>query len=248
MPHAFGTAIRRNIDPHALGKAIAQPGLDQRYWCSQAIVATVDTETGEIDPTDNHAIYCDSAGVDVDVELQPLGQPCTCKYAGISAGDVTIYAPIRPGDLVLAECPDGDLTTPVITHIFHSRSRRQPVSGGKPIFDNNRLLVYAKNVPIDIRTAGQDSTSGVQVLIEQDGTVTTTAKAIKQGDSSASQHVMHGEAFTSDLNQAVQDILADLTTAFTALGLGAPTSTASIGTLVAGIAAGTYLSTKVTAS
>jgi hypothetical protein len=203
MPHAFGTAIRRNIDPHALGKAIAQPGLDQRYWCSQAIVATVDTETGEIDPTDNHAIYCDSAGVDVDVELQPLGQPCTCKYAGISAGDVTIYAPIRPGDLVLAECPDGDLTTPVITHIFHSRSRRQPVSGGKPIFDNNRLLVYAKNVPIDIRNAG-----GVQVLIEQDGTVTTTAKAIKQGSTNAANHAVLGDTYTTQWQEFLTGLQA----------------------------------------
>jgi hypothetical protein len=171
--HSFGTGIRRDISAKLLGQAISAPGLDQRYWCSLATVCTVDPETGKKDPTDNHAIYNDSAGVDVDVELEPLGQPCTCKYAGESAGEVTVCTPIRPGDIVLVECPDGDLTTPVITHILHSRSKRQPTDGGKPIFDNNRMLVYAKTVPIDIRTAG-----GVRVLLDQDGKVTITAAEI----------------------------------------------------------------------
>ena len=64
------------------------------------------------------------------------------------------------------ECPDGDLFTPVITHIMQSRSKRQPTENGKPIFDNNRLLVYAKNVPIDVRTAG-----GAKLALQQDGTI-----------------------------------------------------------------------------
>ena len=164
--HNFGTAIRRDINAQMLGKALAAPGMDQRYWCSLGTVCTIDPESGKMDPTDRLAIYNDSAGVDVDVELEPLGQPCTCKYAGIQCGDVTIMAPIRPGDIVLVECPDGDLFTPVITHIMQSRSKRQPTEGGKPIFDNNRLLLYAKNVPIDIRTAG-----GARVLMEQDGAI-----------------------------------------------------------------------------
>jgi hypothetical protein len=164
--HNFGTAIRRDINAQMLGKALAAPGIDQRYWCSFGTVCTIDPESGKMDPTDKLAIYCDSAGVDVDVELEPLRQPCTCKYAGIQAGDVTIMAPIRPGDIVLVECPDGDLCTPVITHIMQSRSKRQPTEDGKPIFDNNRLLVYAKNVPIDIRTAG-----GAKLVLQQDGTI-----------------------------------------------------------------------------
>ena len=164
--HNFGTAIRRDINAQMLGKALAAPGMDQRYWCSLGTVCTIDPETGKMDPNDKLAIYCDSAGVDVDVELEPLGQPCTCKYAGVQCGDVTIMAPIRPGDIVLVECPDGDLFTPVITHIMQSRSKRQPTEGGKPIFDNNRLLIYAKNVPIDIRTEG-----GARLALRQDGTV-----------------------------------------------------------------------------
>jgi hypothetical protein len=164
--HNFGTAIRRDINAQMLGKALAAPGMDQRYWCSFGTVCTIDPESGKMDPTDKLAIYNDSAGVDVDVELEPLGQPCTCKYAGVQAGDVTIMAPIRPGDIVLVECPDGDLFTPVITHIMQSRSKRQPTENGKPIFDNNRLLVYAKNVPIDVRTAG-----GAKLALQQDGTI-----------------------------------------------------------------------------
>ena len=171
--HSFGTGIRRDISAKLLGQAISAPGLDQRYWCSLATVCTVDPETGEKNVTDNHAIYNDSAGVDVDVELEPLGQPCTCKYAGESAGDVQVSTPIRPGDIVLVEMPDGDLTTPVITKILHSRSKRQPTDGGKPIFDNNRMLIHAKTVPIDIRTAG-----GARVVLDQDAKITVTASEI----------------------------------------------------------------------
>ena len=243
--HNFGTAIRRDINAQMLGKALAAPGMDQRYWCSLGTVCTIDPESGKMDPTDKLAIYNDSAGVDVDVELEPLGQPCTCKYAGIQCGDVTIMAPIRPGDIVLVECPDGDLFTPVITHIMQSRSKRQPTENGKPIFDNNRLLVYAKNVPIDIRTAG-----GAQILIEQDGTVTVEGKAIKLGDAGASQHVMHGENFTSDLSDTLGDIQADLNLSFKMLGLTppGPVSNVSITKMLVNIASGTYLSPKVTTS
>ena len=136
--HNFGTAIRRDINAQMLGKALAAPGMDQRYWCSLGTVCTIDPESGKMDPTDKLAIYNDSAAV------------LTLLYG----------------------------TGPVITHIMQSRSKRQPTENGKPIFDNNRLLVYAKNVPIDIRTAG-----GAQILIEQDGTVTVEGKAIKLGDA-----------------------------------------------------------------
>lgn len=240
MRHNFGTAIRRDINAQMLGKALAAPGIDQRYWCSLGTVCTIDPETGKMDPTDKLAIYCDSAGVDVDVELEPLGQPCTCKYAGVQCGDVTIMAPIRPGDIVLVECPDGDLFTPVITHIMQSRSKRQPSDGGKPIFDNNRLLIHAKNVPIDIRTAG-----GVHVLLEQNGTVTTTAKAIKQGSPNASQHAVLGDQYTTQW----QSLLSGLQTYIGAMEPVDPTGgvqTLAFGRILAQLQAGGFLSAKVT--
>lgn len=222
MRHSFGTAIRRDINAQMLGKALAAPGMDQRYWCSFGTVCTIDPESGKMDPTDKLAIYCDSAGVDVDVELEPLGQPCTCKYAGVQCGDVTIMAPIRPGDIVLVECPDGDLFTPVITKIMQSRSKRQPTENGKPIFDNNRLLIHAKNVPIDIRTAG------AQVLIEQDGTIeaknTAGADLNLAADGSASVATKKSSVVLDTLGNA--KISAD---AFVKLG-GAATQANMLGT------------------
>jgi len=204
-PHSFGTDIRRSFDSKRLGEAIAAPGVDLRYWCSMADVCTVDHETGECNYQDKHAIWNDSAGVDVDVMLQPLGIPCTCKYAGESAGEVTVVTPIRPGDVVLVQLPDGDLNSPVITKILHSRSRRQPVEGGKPIFDNARMLIFAKAVPIDIRTAGKDG-SPVQVLIEQDGTATVTAKRINLGDHNASEQFVLGSSYRAAENTEVDDL------------------------------------------
>ncbi len=183
--HRFGTNIRNSIDAENFRKAARSVGADLRYWVSNGTVATVDTETGEFNPKDFGAIWNASDGIDVDVKLEPLGIPVTCRYAGIQAGEVTILAPIRPGDLVKCEFPDGDLTSGVITNILHSRSNRQPTSGGKPIFGNDRLLMYAKTVPIDIRLAGATGATPVQVLLEQDGTVTVTADKIKLGGSTA---------------------------------------------------------------
>jgi len=173
--HRFGTNIRNSIDSENFRKAARSVGADLRYWCSNGTVATVDTETGEFNPNDKAAVWNASDGVDVDVKLEPLMIPVTCRYAGIQAGDVTILAPIRPGDIVKCDFPDGDLTGGIITNILHSRSNRQPTDSGKPIFGNDRLLIYAKSVPIDIRTAG-----GVQITLDQDGNATvTTSKAIE---------------------------------------------------------------------
>ena len=178
--HRFGTNIRNSIDAENFRKAARSVGADLRYWVAQGTVATVDTETGEFDPTDEKAVWNASDGIDVDVKLEPLEIPVTCRYAGIQAGEVTIFSPIRPGDIVKVEFPDGDLTGGVISAILQSRSNRQPTSGGKPIFGNDRLLIHAKTVPIDIRLAGAAGATPVQVLLEQDGTVTTTGSKIVQ--------------------------------------------------------------------
>ena len=183
--HRFGTNVRNSIDAENFRKAARSVGADLRYWCSMGTVGKVDTESGEFDPTDKHTIYNASDGIDVDVRLEPLNIPVTCRYAGIQAGDVTILAPIRPGDIVKCDFPDGDLTGGIITNIIHSRSNRQPTDSGKPIFGNDRLLIYAKSVPIDIRLAGAAGATPVQVLLEQDGTVTVTADKIKLGGSAA---------------------------------------------------------------
>ena len=173
MKHSWGTDIRRAVDAMALGEATARPGNDLRYWVSYGTVG-VAGDDGKLDTKNPNAVWIGPEGVECDVRLEPLCIHVNCQYAGISAGDVTIYPPLKPGDRVLVNLPEGFAHLPVIVAILHSGSQKQPLGPDrKPIFDNNRLLVYAKTAAIDVRNAG-----GVQVLLEQDGKVTTTAKNV----------------------------------------------------------------------
>jgi hypothetical protein len=210
MAHRFGTNIRKSFDQDNFRKAARSVGADLRYWSADGTVATVDTETGEFDPTDTHAIYNASDGVDVDVKLEPLGIPVTCRYAGISAGEVTILAPIRPGDLVHVELPDGDATTPIITKILASRSNRQPTENGTPLFDNHRLLIHARSVPIDIRLAGAPGATPVRLLLEQDGTVTVTAGKVKLGSDAAAEQYVEGTSYRGAEDQMLDTLRSGL--------------------------------------
>ena len=171
--HSFGTDIRNAVDAMALGEATARPGNDLRYWVSFGTVG-VAGDDGKLDTKNPNAVWIGPEGVECDVRLEPLMIHVNCQYAGISAGDVTIYPPIKPGDRVLVNLPEGFAHLPIIVAILHSGSQKQPLGPDrKPIFDNKRLLVYAQTAAIDVRNAG-----GVQVLIEQDGTVTTKAKNV----------------------------------------------------------------------
>ena len=228
--HRFGTNIRNSIDAENFRKAARSVGADLRYWVAQGTVATVDTETGEFDPTDEKAVWNASDGIDVDVKLEPLEIPVTCRYAGIQAGEVTIFSPIRPGDIVKVEFPDGDLTGGVISAIMQSRSNRQPTSGGKPIFGNDRLLIHAKTVPIDIRLAGAAGATPIQVLLEQNGTVTVTADKIKLGGANAAEQYVEGTSYRSAEDTMLDDLAAGLATMLAAANLsGAPLNLLSPG-------------------
>ena len=235
--HTWGTDIRRSIDVGALGQAVARPGTDLRYWVSHGTVCTVDESTGDINTKDPNAIWIGPEGVECDVRLEPLKIHVCCRYAGITAGDVTMYPPIKPGDLVLVNLPEGFAHLPVIVNILNSRSAKQALGPDrKPIFDNKRLLIHAKTCAIDIQNAG-----GVRVLIEQDGTVTMTAKKIKQGSSGASQHAVLGDQYTaqwqhflSALDTWVDSVTAD------------PFVTATFKAVLLALQHQEFLSTKVT--
>jgi hypothetical protein len=223
-----------------MGKAIAAPGTDLRWWYSEGTVSKLDPATGDLDYTDPRAIWNDSGGVHVDVELQPLGQHVTARYAGISAGEVTIFAPIRPGDIVLVALPDGSTVRPVIEKILHSRSNRQPTAGGKPIFDNNRLFIYAKSTPIDIRTAG-----GVQVLLDQNGNATVTAStAVKLGGSDSLHPTPQGDLQQTALNNLATALQAYIG-AIKAIADPSGLATATMSGAISAFVAAQYLSTKV---
>lgn len=198
-----GTDSRGGVDPAAL-RALAQgPGADTRYWCSMGTVGTLDDDTGEFDVTDKRAILIGPEGTEVDVRLEPADQLVTCRYAGVQAGEVTIFAPIHPGDLVLVMLPDGGTAQPTIAAIIQSRSLKQPLGPNRrPIFDNQRLLIHAKSVPIDIRTAG-----GTQVLLEQNGTATVKgakvvadADDVRLGGPGASHAIPQGDNLQTAIN------------------------------------------------
>lgn len=158
-----GTGVRRELDLPKVRDAMK----DARAWCSYGIVATVGDD-GTINDTDQHAVLIAPGGVAVDVVLAPSEEPVTCRYAGIAGGpDVTIYAPIHAGDEVLVVIPDGQLgLPPVIVAIMTSRAAPLPIENdGKPVFRNDRLSIFSRTVPIEIRTPGGS------VRVEPDGKV-----------------------------------------------------------------------------
>ena len=157
-----------------IGEAMAAPGMDLRNWLSYGTVATVDDE-GNVHHDDPHAISQGAEGVEVDVYVESLDKLVTCHYAGVHGGpNVYIGAPIKPGDRVVVGMPEGDDAGCVILAILNSAAQPVPLGPDKkPIFQNDRLLVWSKAVPIDLRVQG-----GPQVLIEQAGNVTVTAKNV----------------------------------------------------------------------
>ena len=201
--HRFGTRTTGSIDPSALREGLASPGMDTRYWCSRGTVGTVDGQ-GSVHFDDPHAIWIGPEGVECDVVLQPLGQRVTALWGG--GGDVSDIAPIHPGDQVFVEFPDGNLAGGKIAGIIHSRSNKQPMASGKPIFDNKRRLIFAKNVVIDIRTAGLNGADPVQFLIDQAGTVTTTATRINHGASDVTEQFILGTSYRRDTTTLYQNL------------------------------------------
>lgn len=160
-----------------LAAALAGPGNDPRLWVAYGTVSTgaitsgPDDDVLSFDIDDPQAVQIGPAGVMVDVVLEPSLQTVTCHYSGIQGGkDCVVLAPIFTGDRVLVAMPDGSLGgsgPPVILAILNSDSEQIPLGPDqKPLFQNDRVLIWAKDVPIDIRTAG-----GSRVEINEDGTV-----------------------------------------------------------------------------
>jgi hypothetical protein len=197
-PHRFGTRITGSIDVAALRESIASPGMDGRYWCSRGTVGTVDDQ-GEENFADPLSVWIGPEGVECDVILQPLGIRVTALWG--EGGDVSDISPIRPGDQVLVEFPDGNLMGGRITGIIHSRSAKQPMKSGTPIFDNQRRLIYARSVPIDIRASTK-----AQVLMEQDGTVTAAANRINLGNHDVTEQVVLGTSYRQAENQMLDSL------------------------------------------
>jgi hypothetical protein len=188
-----GTGTGGAIDIRRLGRALTQAGIDSRHWVSYGTVATVDDD-GDIDFTDVRAVYIGPQGVECDVVLEPLNLHVVCIYAGIQGGrDCSFMSPIRAGDRVLVCLPDGDPTVPpVIQAILHSADHRMPMEGGLPIFQNDRILLFAQNVDVEVRTA-----NGGRLHVKQDNTVDVIGASVHLGAADASEQLVEGTTYRS---------------------------------------------------
>lgn len=163
------TSVRRVIDRAAV-REMARGEVDSRMWSSYGVVGQL-LEDGSIN-TDGQHVFTAPEGVTVDVVLLPHGVQTPCRYHGISAGEnATIMAPIRGGDEVLVSVPQGDLRTgPVIVAILNNASQKMPLgTDRKPFWQNDRVLIFAEDVPIDLRTRGgaRVNMNGTDVVVNE---------------------------------------------------------------------------------
>lgn len=149
----------RTIDVRRLAEAVKSSGIDTRYWSSHGTVGTTGDD-GTFNPNDDLAVHIAADSVWADVLLEPLGQPVTCRVAlGVGGKEAVIQAPIHPGDEVLVVIPGGDFTNPpTIVAILNNLGDKIPISSSdsKPIFKNDRLLILAKSVPVEVRSESDD--------------------------------------------------------------------------------------------
>lgn len=187
---------RGGIDFRRLGKSIQGPGTDTRHWVSWGTVAKVGGDGGP-DYAGDGAVVVSPQSVDVDVILEPSMHPVTCRY-GHQAGKVHLLMPIAPGDSVLVIIPDGDESMiPKIVSVEPAGDRQIPVGDDKlPLFKNDRALIYADGVPIDLRTRGGARVEvddgevrlnmGTKGVARVDDDVTTTVSPDEVGELAAS--------------------------------------------------------------
>jgi hypothetical protein len=163
------SSIRKALDSNLFADALRKPGIDPRHWVSYGTVGTVN-DKGKPNFKDKSAILISTAGIDVDVILEPLNLLVTCRYSGVQGGcSATIISPIHVGDRVLVVLPDGDTSgPPVIQAILHNASCKMPMKDGEALFKNDRVLIYAVDDDIDIRTPG-----GARVQVKHSGNVIT---------------------------------------------------------------------------
>lgn len=172
-----GTATPRPLDPGQAARAFRMAGIDPRHWLSYGTVCTLN-EDGSTNFSDGSAIHVSPTGVTVDVLLMPANQHVPCRYSGVQGGaSGTIFTPIHPGDEVVVGIPDGDLRLPpVILAVMSGEHSPLPLDTDRtPVFKNDRVLVNAADVPVEIRASG-----GKSVMVNQDGTIQLGKQATEQ--------------------------------------------------------------------
>jgi len=158
---------RRALDMTRFAEGLRSAGLDLRHWVSYATVAVVDDATGKPDFTNRNAVVVTPSGAEVDLVLEPSMHPVTARW-GWGGGRAHFHCPLEPGDQVIVGFPDGDVSmVPQVLAAVTGASAPMPVGDdGLPLFKNDRVLLHARGVPVEIVTDG-----GSRVLLEAGGAV-----------------------------------------------------------------------------
>lgn len=204
--------MSRPLDVSRVREALKGPGADTRYWVSYGTVGTVDDQ-GNTNFEDPRAVHIAPDGVYCDVILMPTQLPVTCRYPGSAGGTgVQVITPIHPGDEVLVTLPDGSANSPpVIAAVLNSQSNKIPRGADRrPLFKNDRVLIFAKDVDLDLRTEG-----GARVEVRQDDQVVVTSGDVRLGDEGATQPAIRGDDYRFNEREflsSLQTFLAGLQT------------------------------------
>lgn len=236
------------VDVAKIREAVKGAGIDPRYWVSYGSVASVG-DNGDINFTDSSAIHIAPDGVYCDVVLHPSQLAVTCRYTGMAGGPgIQVISPIKVGDEVLVVFPSGSPSgPPVIVQVMHSNYTQVPLGDNRfPIFQNDRILVYSQDVPVDLRNG-----SGTRLEVGDQGVSTLTGDKVvlasgdtRLGSDGASHPVMQGDNFRTAFNIFLE---IEKTYAQAIQGIADPSGFATAA-LVAGITAmkeALYLSTGV---
>jgi hypothetical protein len=228
MPPRRRTRLGPQIDISRMARGLARPGADTRHWVSYATVAAIDDD-GEIDLSNPNALVISPGGIDVDVVLEPSGYPMTCTY-GQAAAAFFFAGPLRVGDQVLVEIPDGDAS--MIGRIVGPTSGPNGAADvipigpdGKPLFQNDRVLLMSKGVPIELRTS-----AGQSLLLNPDG-------SIQIGGKDATQQLVLGTTYRGQEGTMNQNIITALSTFSAAVEAMTPVDIAIITGLAATVGA-----------
>lgn len=176
-------------DVRKLGEALKGAGIDTRFWSSYGTVGVVGDD-GVFDPTSSKAIHIAPDGVWVDVLLQPLQIPVTCRIQLGVGGVAHILAPVRPGSEVLVHLPDGNLmNAPVVAAILNNQGQKIPVGAdGKPIFRNDRLFIQCgDDQPVEVH-----------------------AKKIQFGSQEANENFVLGQKYKTEITKIANALVADV--------------------------------------
>jgi len=217
-------ASRRALDMTRFAQGLRTAGVDLRFWMSYATVAVVDDETGKPDFSNRNAVVITPSGAEVDVVLEPSMQPMTARW-GWGGGRVSAHCPLEPGDQVILGFPDGDASmVPQVLAAVSGASGPLPVGDdGLPVFQNDRLLVHARGVPVDVRTDGGarallDADGGVQIMngsgtvrIDPDGTVRLHGAGAAEAYLKGSTYRQAQQQFHQQLEAALQLLIAAAT-------------------------------------